>query len=135
MKTVRSYFLGLSVLTTFTFLTSAPALAGVNSKKIYDALNVQEEDITPANQSEFVLLKKQVGGLSCTQQDFVKILKKDIFECVVSTNNYKPGLIYDALLVEEVELDPATFEKSVNSALTCQKTKSASQVFYTCVLE
>lgn len=131
------------IVVASVLIISTPVLAGVNSKKIYNALDVQEANITPSGEKGYILQKKEVGGLSCFKKDFLSILKKSQFTCTLSVDEFDAGTVYNSLNVDEENATPngligsATFEKTVGS-LTC--TKSFPVVpnptyFYSCRLE
>lgn len=110
------------------FSSVSVSAAPTVSKDIYDALRVQEMNITPEGLLGSVTFEKAVGGLSCQKVSVVVPNAVPAYSCSILLENRDDGAIYGAIDIQEVNVTPeglagsTTWEKSIGG-LACQKSR------------
>ncbi len=120
------------VASTFSFA----AASKYNAELIYNALKVKEVAMPGMGVSRFV---KSVGGASCTRSLIIYPGAKPSFECSFDKKAQNFALVYQALNVKEVQLNPGImgvghFGKYVGG-LSCERSSAVVQhpvTTYTC---
>jgi hypothetical protein len=122
------------VASTFSFA----AASKYNPEAIYGALNVKEVALNPGIVGAS-RLQKSVGGATCIRSLIIYPGAKPTFECSFDKKAQNFAMVYKALNVKEVQLNPGIvgvgrFSKDVGG-LSCERSSTVVQhpvMTYTC---
>ncbi len=127
-------FTAAMVVSTFSFA----AASKYNAELIYNALKVKEVVLNPGAVGAS-RLQKSVGGATCVRSLIIYPGAKPSYECAFDKKSQNFALVYQALNVKEVQLNPGMvgsshFIKDVGG-LSCERSSAVVMhpvTTYTC---